>query len=590
MCRIAGLIAPDMPAEILRQKLALMCDVQKHGGPDDDGIFVDQSLGLAFGHRRLAIIDLSTNGHQPMSDTAGRAYITFNGEVYNYRELRDELKTSGAEFKSETDTEVIIQSYLQWGTASFSKLRGIFAFALFDKAKQTTYLVRDLKGVKPLYYNATNHSLAFASEVRAFNAAALGIDEDADWPVRFLAFGNIPEPFTTLQNVYSLPKGSYLSWNHKSSTYSISHYHISLISTLITGKTEAQTAINKTFSEAIKRQLIADAPIGVFLSGGIDSSLITLLANQHEHAQLNTVSIHFDEQAYDESKYQSFIQDQVEGKKFNHLVTRADFDKNFASVLQAMDMPTVDGINTWFISHLARKDGLKAVLSGIGSDELFGGYPSFKRIKYIGYLRSLPSVALNTIAASNNRFKKLTYLKYKHYLADYLFLRGIFSVEEIADLTGRDAREVAAILFDNVPDIRLGDYGAWQASWLEINVYMQNQLLRDTDVMGMSQGLEIRVPFLDEEFCNIADNIAAGIRFQQKQLLINSFPALLSEQIWNRPKMGFTFPLQQWLKQSAVTDKAAYQSNTGKEIRDQFINDRLHWSKAFALYQVRQYV
>lgn len=574
---------------MLKQKVELMCDAQKHGGPDDSGLFIEQNIGLAFGHRRLAIIDLSANGHQPMSDTGNRAYITFNGEIYNYLELRDELISLGADFRSDSDTEVIIQAYLHWGTPSFSKLRGIFAFGLFDKEKQITYLVRDSKGVKPLYYAAFDNSLAFASEVKAFKAAEIAVDEDPDWPIRFLAFGNIPEPFTTLQNVYSLAKSSYLCWDHQNSTFGITSYDIVETSRLA-DETTTENAISNTFGKAIKRQLIADAPIGVFLSGGIDSSLIALLANQQKNSQLNTVSIHFEERAYDESQYQTVVQQQLGGQKFNHLITQANFDENFSNVLTAMDMPTTDGINTWFISYFARKDGLKAVLSGIGGDELFGGYPSFKRIKYIGFLRKLPAWLLNLLALMDDRLKRVTYLKQKHYLADYLFLRGIFSIEEIEELTGTDAKKIFGILFENIPDKSLGSYDAAYASWLETNVYMQNQLLRDTDVMGMSHGLEIRVPFLDEEFCNVANNIPANIRFKRKKLLVDAFAGLLPKQVWDRPKMGFTFPLQQWLKHSVISNVESYQTNKAKQMIGRFLNNRLHWSKVFALYQVRQHV
>ncbi len=192
-----------------------MCHALQHGGPDDEGIYMDENNGLVFGHRRLSIIDLSSNGHQPMSDAAARVWITFNGEIYNYLELKETLIASGAKFYSNSDTEVIIQAYLFWGMASFSKLRGIFAFGLYDIQKQLTYLVRDSSGVKPLYYMVRDGELSFASEVRALKKAGLATESDKSWQVRFLAFGHIPEPYTTQKDVYSLPKGEFLCWNHK---------------------------------------------------------------------------------------------------------------------------------------------------------------------------------------------------------------------------------------------------------------------------------------------------------------------------------------------------------------------------------------
>jgi len=591
MCRISGIINQNISVQQLKRSVSLMCDAQQRGGPDDDGIFVDESIGLALGHRRLSIIDLSAGGHQPMSDILNNTHITFNGEIYNYRELRTELHKLGAGFLTKTDTEVILQAYNYWGTASFAKLKGIFAFGLFDKGKQMTYLVRDSKGIKPLYYSSSKNTLTFASEVRAFRAAEMMFEDDANWRIRFLAFGNIPEPFTTLKNVYSLPKSNYLSWDHQTATYNISKYQASFVSTQITNGNEAKKKIRTSFEQAVTSQLIADAPIGVFLSGGIDSSLITLLANQQKHASLNTVSIHFNERSYDESRYQSVVKDKIEGQKFSHLITQAEFDRASPSVIAAMDMPTTDGINTWFISNFAQQDGLKAVLSGIGADELFGGYPSFQRIKYVNRLRKLPITTLSLLAKLDNRFKRATYLKYNHYLADYLFLRGIFSIEEIADLLETEIEQVASILFGDIPNKDLGPYNKLHASWLETNLYMQNQLLRDTDVMGMSNALEIRVPFLDQDFCNIVDSIAAEVRFgnRPKQLLIDSFADLLPESIWNRPKMGFTFPLQQWLKQSVVVSKETYHNRFASNTIDLFLKDQTHWSKAFALYQVQNH-
>ena len=203
-----------------------MCQALEHGGPDDQGMFSDDSVGLVFGHRRLSIIDLSQNGHQPMADVGQKVWITFNGEIYNYLELKKKLTGLGAGFHSATDTEVIIAAYIRWGVASFSKLRGIFAFALYDTEKALTYLVRDSAGVKPLYYHVENGQLSFASEVKALKKAGITTEADPNWQIRFLAHGHIPEPYTTLRNVFSLPKGEFLCWNHSSSRHVIHSYHV----------------------------------------------------------------------------------------------------------------------------------------------------------------------------------------------------------------------------------------------------------------------------------------------------------------------------------------------------------------------------
>jgi len=571
-----------------------MCHVLEHGGPDDEGIFCDNGASLAFGHRRLAIIDLSQNGHQPMADVQKRVWITFNGEIYNYLTLKEQLLAIGAKFHSNTDTEVIIQAYLHWGMASFSKLRGIFAFGLYDTEKALTYLVRDSSGVKPLYYHIKDGQLSFASEVRALKKAGLATEADSTWKVRFLAYGHIPEPYTTLKDVYSLPKGEFLCWHHKTDACEIHSYHIANNDALITNPEEAREVIRAALTLAVNRQLMADAPIGVFLSGGIDSSLLTLLANQQKHTQLKTISIYFNEKAYDERMYQTLILKEIEGEKFAHLVRKQDFEEFLPQIIADMDMPTTDGINTWFISKYAHEDGLKAVLSGVGADELFGGYPSFNRIKYLKTLRRLPPISFAAAKYfTSDRYKKISFLSYNHPLADYLLLRGHYTPADIAKILEIDLNKVEDILFNNKQMPYISNYNEEDAAWFEINLYMQNQLLRDTDVMGMSHGLEVRVPFLDEDFKRLAGNISPTVRFdkdQPKKLLIDSFADILPRAIWDRSKMGFTFPLQRWMREhSEINNESLYEGKKTQSIVKDFKRNTMHWSKVFALYLIRMH-
>jgi asparagine synthase (glutamine-hydrolysing) len=596
MCRIAGIINNRLPPELIRDKVKAMCNALKHGGPDDEGIFVDTSRHLAFGHRRLSLIDLSSRGHQPMSDVSQKAWITFNGEIYNYLELRDELQKLQIQFHSATDTEVIIQAYLTWGTAAFSKMRGMFSFALYDSVNAKTYLVRDSAAVKPLYYFINEGAISFSSEIRAFCAGGITTEKDANWPVRFLAFGHIPEPFTTLKGVLSLPKGNYLCWDHATSTASLKSYKERIEKSTINDFHMAKSVIKDLLQKSVSRQMMADAPIGVFLSGGLDSSLITVLANQVKLQQLKTISIFFNEKNYDEHAFQRIISDQLkDGQSFSHLVNNHDFDHHFSQIIDAMDMPTTDGINTWFISKYAHDDGLKAVLSGLGADEYFGGYPSLKRIKYLGYLRKFhPSFlsAINSIVP--DPYKKIAFLTNESAIADYLFLRGLFSLDDISRILDISSKEVERILFmsHDIPD--LGPYNELRASWFETHLYMQNQLLRDTDVMSMNHALEVRVPFLDEDFTSAVESISPQIRFsthQTKKLLIDSFEGLLPPAIWNRPKMGFSFPLQSWMRQhKEISNIELYSGRVSKNIIKKFITDKIHWSKAFALYQIQGHV
>ncbi|MCR8560201.1 asparagine synthase (glutamine-hydrolyzing) [Mucilaginibacter sp. BJC16-A38] len=593
MCRIAGIISAKYQASEREAKTGRMCATLAHGGPDDEGLFSDAENHITLGHRRLSVIDLSRNGHQPMSDNRKRAWISFNGEIYNYAELKRELAGAGLTFHSDTDTEVIITGYLHWGTGVFSRLRGMFAFALYDVEKSLTFLVRDSAGIKPLYYYAQDGTLIFSSEVKTLKITGMVTEADETWPVRFLALGHIPEPYTTLKNVFSIEKGHFLVWDNRAGSFRIQSFAgETAVKTDITSLASAREHIRDALQIAVQRQLMADAPIGVFLSGGIDSSLISLLANKEKHQLLKTISIYFNERSYDERSYQNIVLNELEGEKFAHLVRQEDFDRLFPAIVSSMDMPTTDGINTWFISKYAHEDGLKAVLSGVGADELFGGYPSFNRISYLGYLRSMPSKLFKLARYLNaDKYKKISFLAHDHPLADYLLLRGLFTPDDIAEILDIDEDEVNRILFGEnlIPD--LGPYNQQHAAWFETNIYMQNQLLRDTDVMSMHHGLEVRVPFLDEDFRQLVGRIDPAIRFSKKQpkkLLIESFGGLLPEAVWNRPKMGFTFPLQEWMgKHIEISDEVLYRGRIAKDTVKKFKQGRLHWSKVFALYQIQ---
>lgn len=569
-----------------------MCTALKHGGPDDEGIYIDENVNLVFGHRRLSIIDLSPQGHQPMTDFEKRACITFNGEIYNYRELKEELLNLGTKFKSDSDTEVILAAYLYWGTKAFAKLRGMFAFALYDVSEAVTYLVRDITGIKPLYYHSTHDQIIFSSEIKAFKAARLMIDPSESWQIQFLAYGHVPEPYTTLNDVWSLKKGHYLKWHHRLNTHSlVSFAEQKDRPSTITDIKAARVLIADSLTAAIKRQLIADAPLGVFLSGGTDSSLLTLLAGR-ENKRLRTVSIYFDEKNYDERNFQSTVLDKLDGEKFMHLVKQKDFEQFFPHIMRDMDMPTTDGINTWFISKFARDDGLKTVLSGIGADELFGGYPSFNRINYLRYARKTPTALLNVANyLFADRYRKISFLKHRHIFADYLLMRGLFVPDDIAKLLNTDQEQVNTVLFQESDLPVLNSYNEEHASWFETNIYMQNQLLRDTDVLSMCHGLEVRVPFLDEDFQSSVHRIVPGIRYsidQPKKLLVDSFNGLLPESVWNRRKMGFSFPLQQWMaNHTDISEAALYEGKYAKKLVKQFQQGNLHWSKLFALYQIQ---
>ncbi|MNJ97635.1 Asparagine synthetase [glutamine-hydrolyzing] 1 [compost metagenome] len=591
MCRIAGIISNKLTELQVQESLQLMCDVMHKGGPDGFGYQAIPHFNLAFGHRRLSLIDLSENGKQPMQYGA-HLWITFNGEIYNYQELKADLISKGFTFQNQTDTEVILAGYEAYGTDFFKELKGMFAFSLFDEKARQTFLVRDELGIKPLYYHTKSSELYFASEVKAFKAFDPNWKENKDWPIYFLSFGFVPEPYTTLEGVYNLPKGHYLIWDHVKQQSKIQKFAASYPATKNMDEAAAVIDTKTNLDKAVKRHLISDAPIGVFLSGGIDSSLLSLIANEQNAQTINTVSINFNEPEFSEQHYQEIIAEQIQSKHISYTVTAKDFEENIAQIFQDMDQPSNDGINSWFVNKVAKENGLKAVLSGIGADELFGGYPSFKRYSIIKALQKTPRFILRLAKyLPNDKLKRISFLAYQNPIGEYLFLRGFYTPNVVSQLLGISEKQVQKILSKYPLDKEIDKLAAEdRISWFETNIYMQNQLLKDTDYMSMAHGVEVRVPFLDQDVVAAAQQLPTTSRFSQqpKSLLIAAYRKLLPEAIWNRPKKGFTFPFQQWFNHyQPMLNETHYQGNIeALALLEQFKSGKLHWSKLFAVYQV----
>jgi asparagine synthase (glutamine-hydrolysing) len=593
MCRIAGKLDRTISFETLRQQVDDMCDLQRHGGPDGEGRFVSPEDQLVLGHRRLALIELSALGHQPMH-YQDRYVITFNGEIYNYKELRNELLKDGYQFHAHSDTEVILAAFARWNTQSFSKLKGMFAFALWDQQEKELYLVRDAAGIKPLYYHLSPGGIEFASEIRAFSYSGHRHIESKEWPVLQLAYGHIPEPVTTLSNVKPLHKGCFLKYKSSTAATSLQSFSFYTFSEKINNREQAISETKDGFEKAVTSHLLSDAPIGVFLSGGIDSSIITNIAAETQKEHLNTLSLYFNEAEFSEKQYQDILINKLQCKSLQHLLVEQEFESSFAKILDDMDMPSCDGINTWFISKHAAKQGLKAVLSGIGGDELFGGYPSFGRIATAKKLQQLPDIVLNAGKRNpNKRVSRLAYLQLEGIKGLYLFLRGQFTPTQIASQLGCTEKEVWDIL-ESTPIFPVTDNldPKNEASWMEMNLYMQNQLLRDADVMSMAHGLEIRVPFLDDDLIRKACSIAPGVKFGgalPKQLLIDAFKSDLPDAIFNRKKMGFSFPFTEWLGNSEYVKELMSGSEKNTQLNYQkFLSGNLHWSNLMSLILLRK--
>ncbi|MBE7177817.1 MAG: asparagine synthase (glutamine-hydrolyzing) [Mucilaginibacter polytrichastri] len=581
----------DEAAETIRR----MTHIQAHGGPDGEGFFTSENHRVFFGHRRLSVID-PAQGQQPMPTQDGSAVITFNGEIYNYRELRDELQRAGAWFQTGSDTEVILMVYKKWGEKGFEKLDGMFAFGLFDKQKNLVFLVRDMSGIKPLYWaNDKGNAFAFASETRALAGIAVFTPENPDWKILLLAFGHIPEPVTRYKHVRMLEKGHYLQYDLNTDQFTTTAFRQStyLPKQHITAE-EARREIRRQVERGVTSQLVADVPLGIFLSGGIDSSIVSLVAAK-SHQQTRTLSVIFNESDFSERKYQQLIAGKAGSVHFEYTVTRNDLARNFTQIVDGMDQPTTDGINTWFISRAAKENGLKVVLSGLGGDEIFGGYPSFNRIRLLQNMRMIPPPFLRAAQYLNNKTDRIGWLENSSITGDYLFLRGYFSPVKTASILGISVKEVFRAIERVSPPKIQQEYnllqGGDRASFLEYHYYMQNQLLRDSDAMSMQHGIELRVPLLDQQVIQSAMVYPQEIKYggQPKRLLIESFSDILPESLYNRPKMGFSFPLQEWMRSlEPIAMLSSHKNPAVRRIVADFLNNKTHWSKAFALYHVCQ--
>lgn len=602
MCGIAGVLLSEKinKKELKQFELAVikMNKLQASRGPDDNGIsFFGRGV---FGHRRLSILDLSKAGHQPLKYQISKIknqkelYITFNGEIYNFLELRGDLEKKGYKFKTKTDTEVILALYAEYGEESFKMLRGMFAFGLWDGEKNKFFLVKDRYGIKPLYYYSDSEKLVFASTVKAVSESGLvKAEKNPDALIGFLLFGSVPLPFTTIKSVMAVPAGHYLEIDADENKKIVKYYDpldyfVPANKKVLTNENEAVYKIRKLLEESVSLHLISDAPLGIFLSGGLDSSAIAALAAAKREKPITTLSIIFDEKEFSEEKYQRMVVDRIKSDHKEIKITRQDFQNSFDKIFDAMDQPTIDGVNSFFIAEAAKKAGVKTVLSGLGGDEVFLGYPSFRKADFLRNIQKLPRLVkspLNLISLLGDKYSKAGYFANNDILSFYLGVRGLFSPKETARILGANLSEVndftSKLLISQLSSFPINQLEpANLLSYLELKFYLQNQLLKDTDFMSMYHSIEIRVPFLDHPLVEYLSGLSLEMKLKNsktgkfknvnKPLLVEAVSDLLPQEIFIRPKMGFTFPFQKWLGDI---------QNTKYQIQ----NTKSHWSRDWAL-------
>lgn len=566
MCGLAGLVlrdgAPADPAVADRLDAALA-----HRGPDGRGRWRSPAGDVLLVHRRLAIIDPAPRGAQPLAAPGGEV-IVFNGEVYNFRDLRVALEQRGESFRTETDTEVLLRLVTLDGPAALARVRGMFALAVWNPGARTLLVARDRFGIKPLYVAADARRLAFASELGALRAA--GLAGGAPSPAAVLAFlewGSVPPPLAWTSGVEMLEPGSWLEWGQDGRERR--GVFADLRDTYVTAAAAASEDVLRRSAAAavrdsVRAHFVADVPVGVFLSGGIDSSAIVSAAASEGIGDLRTFTVTFDDPG-DESGAARLVSTTFGTTHHELHVDASHVAEDFPRILDAMDQPTIDGVNTYYVSRAVRATGIKAVLSGVGGDELFGGYPSFRRIPMA--LRAARAAAPVWRAASPAvtavlppRLKP----RWRHFSASagdfaeaYRTQRGLFLRDEIDAMAGpalRDGWRDAAGRVDVCTRERLSAVGNESAvaavARMESRLYMCSQLLRDIDVMAMRHGLEVRVPFVDHVLAS-AVWPAAGAHpalLRRKRLLSETLARPLPPGIADAPKRGFTLPFARWMK------------------------------------------
>jgi asparagine synthase (glutamine-hydrolysing) len=603
---------------------------------------------MVLGHRRLSIIDVSAVANQPMSNEDGRIWVTYNGEIYNYPELRTQLIDRGHQFRSHSDTEVILHGYEEWGIDRLlEKLRGMFAFGLYDPSRGLL-LVRDRLGIKPLYYyeNKDAGLMLFASEVKALlTSRCVPNERDMQAVAGFLLTGSVPAPATIVKNVLCVPPGHYLVFREVDTA--IRKYWD--LNDVRPADAPADIAhIRALLQDSVSRHLMSDVPLGIFLSGGVDSGALVAFAARAMAAnagdksaanaisvaqpfraagfrgdpvaqpfraamsvaaqhRLKTLTVVFDERQFSEAAEAAEVARRFGTDHHQILITQSEFVSELPKFLAAMDQPTNDGVNTYFVSKAARQAGLTVVLSGLGGDEVFWGYKYYRWLNgRAAWLASCPTAARHVLtrgaslwgrARGRENLMRMDFLQSGASSRElYLLMRGFFPPRHVMNLLDIDRREVDCIVEQHF-EAASGSSDITAASAfnrIEFKRYLHDQLLRDTDVFSMAHSVETRVPFLDHTLVEYAASLGSAEKIGNgnginKPLLVGAVDDPLLLKAGTAKKKGFSFPMDSWMKDSAddlqdmATSGNVLNRGAVKTLWEDFRGGRLHWSRAWAL-------
>ena len=565
MCGIAGFVeSSDTPAPFApdegRALVHRMCDVIRHRGPDDEGVWLEE--GVALGMRRLSIIDLST-GHQPIHNEDRTVWIVFNGEIYNFPELRRELEAAGHRFYTSTDTEAIVHAYEQWGTSAIAKLRGMFGLAIWDTRTRSLLVARDRIGIKPIHYATVNGRLYFGSELKSLlEAPDLPRDVDLDALDHYLSFLYTPRDGSIFKSVRKLPPGHLLTW--RDGQLAIQQYWQMPATERFRGsEADAVRALRGVLADAVTCHLLSDVPLGAFLSGGIDSSLVVGLMAETSGARVKTFSIGFDEPAFDELEHARRVAEHF-GTEHHEFVVKPDAISILDALVSHFDEPFADSsaIPTWYVSEMARRH-VTVVLSGDGGDELFGGYdryvPHPRVVAFDRYSpRALRRVAAIAAAQLPHGARGKNFLRHvgRDDQGRYLDAIRFFGADEKPALLTADVRRQ---LDGPDPETRLARHFErfadlpWPSQMMRFDAetYLPEDVLTKVDRMSMAHSIESRVPLLDNEVITFAASLPASLKIKngrRKHVLKEVAATLLPREILDRRKQGFGVPLGTWFR------------------------------------------
>lgn len=632
MCGICGIIGSENRTETAN-RLRRMMGAMEHRGPDGEGLFVTTRAGLAM--RRLSIIDLP-GGQQPIWNESGTFAVVFNGEIYNFRDLRRSLENEGHVFRTQSDTEVIVHAYEKWGSGCVEYLRGMFAFAVLElvdgdaRAARRVFLARDRMGIKPLYYGQAQGNFFFGSEVRALLASGCFARRlSASAVSSYLMFGAVAEPVTLMDGIYSVPPGhcGYVSCDAASWLFAPQPYwNVGEATTPPAGDSRQSPAaqVRSALEDSVRHHLIADVPLGIFLSSGIDSTAVAAIASR-QHSGVKTFTLAFSEESFSEGAVARATAKRLGTDHSELLLTGDEMRLRLEEAVAAFDQPSADGINTYFVSWAARQSGLKVALSGLGSDELFGGYGTFSSTSRIARLAALArytppplrktaSGVASFLASYSKqpdaiRKANAAFLMPSDLPHPYFFTRTLFPPRQVKRLLRGAGFGPLDSGWRRWLSGAAGEAASLESftsvSWLETRSYLVAMLLRDTDTMSMCHSLEVRVPFLDDALVRTALGCPAAAkdhRHERKALLIEALGDLLPQSAMRRPKRTFTLPWAVWLRgplraqveqglsRCDPTLASIIDIKEVKRVWQDFLTGRTSWSRPWSLFVLNEWV